>query len=246
MKPSGTGRTLSQVQALKIGVEILEALDYAHTLPAGGVIHRDLKPDNIYLVNGQVKIIDYGMSKMIQDATITLTGSNFGSPAFMSPEQFDDAKTVDHRADLWSAAMNLYYALSGSLPFAGETSLGILKKLHQPDFAVPPLRSIKPDISEHVEAVIQKAVRLDPRDRFQSAKEFLDHLTNTPHQSRVQPYTFHGTYPMSTFIEHHTFGERALVVDQGRKADGLQFIRAEFHHGELLNSPVGWKIENAS
>jgi len=217
-----------ETEAVDIARQVLSALDYAHTLPDGGAIHRDIKPENIYLASGAAKLIDYGLSKMVVDATLTVTGSHFGSPAYMAPEQFVDAKTVDHRADLWAVGLTLYSALSGSAPFKDDTSLSILRKWNDPKFTFAPIRSLRPDVSETTANIVQVAMQKDPAKRFQTAREFLDALAGAPHEPRTAPYAFDGRFPLSTFVDHAVFGERGLIVDLGQTPEGLDYIVAEF------------------
>jgi serine/threonine-protein kinase len=147
------------------------ALTQAH---AQGVIHRDLKPDNVYLVGGPsiplVKLIDFGIARVQEaaDATRTRTGVIMGTPAFMAPEQARGAK-VDHRADIYSVGAILYRCLTGRLPYDLDDPAATLTALltREPD----PPRALAPEISQAVELVIERAMARDPNERFQSLAE---------------------------------------------------------------------------
>lgn len=118
--------------------QVAEALTAAHAL---GVVHRDLKPDNVFLVDNRyelfVKLLDFGIAKPpagFELERITKTGSIVGTPYYMSPEQFQDPKGVDHRADLWALAIITYFALTGELPFRGRTLPQLTRAVHSGQF----------------------------------------------------------------------------------------------------------------
>lgn len=166
-------------QLISISTQICEVLSAAH---GQGVIHRDLKPDNIMLMptsRGRyaVKVLDFGIAKIMDDdhasgAMMTETGSVFGTPEFMSPEQACGDDT-DGRSDLYAAGIILFYLATGKLPFKGKNKLVVLhKQLHE----APPLPSeARPDIAvdPELERIILKCLRKAPMQRFQSADELL-------------------------------------------------------------------------
>ena len=151
-------------------------LNAAHKL---GIIHRDLKPDNIFLTHGDgdelvVKVVDFGIAKLRESVTHTLTGMVLGTPAYMSSEQASGVRSdqLDLRSDVYSLGIVVYEMLTGCLPFHSDTPLGYLRKhmLETP----PPLRSVAPGlpVPEPVEAVVMKALAKDRDQRFASALEF--------------------------------------------------------------------------
>ncbi len=138
-----------------------------------GIIHRDLKPDNIMVDNDlNVKIIDYGLSKIIDFSSITSTGTQIGSPLYMSPEQLKDSKHIDYRADIYALGIILYEMLTKKTPYIATTVPELLMKiLNEP--IIPP-KQYNPNISDGLEKIIFKATAKEPFARFQSIEEFIE------------------------------------------------------------------------
>ncbi len=153
---------LSIEETLRIVVQVLDALAYAHSQ---GVIHRDIKPDNIHLLpNGTVKLTDFGIARLIVEPSLTTDGQVFGTPSYMSPEQVA-GKTVDERTDLFSLGVTMYEMLTGHKPFQGDSIVTITYKImHHNPFPVAGL-------PEPLQAFLAKAMAKDPSQRFQSALE---------------------------------------------------------------------------
>jgi serine/threonine protein kinase len=165
-------KVLAWPRARDIALQICAGLGVAH---AQGFIHRDLKPDNVYLIddNGRehVKILDFGISKAINDDAhdTTQTGVLLGTPEYMSPEQAED-KTLDARSDIYATGIILYRMIVGRVPFQSKAFMTVLAK-HIQEKPVPP-REANPQagISAEVEAVILKCLAKRPEDRYQSAE----------------------------------------------------------------------------
>jgi serine/threonine-protein kinase len=155
--------------ALRIGEQLLEALAQAH---AHGVVHRDVKPENILLSHGQALLADFGIALADDSAAerLTATGMSIGTPAYMSPEQAAGSRTVDARSDLYSAACVIYEMLAGEPPFTGPTPQAILaRRLSQ---AVPSLGIVRENLPGGIEPALMRALARAPADRFASAAEF--------------------------------------------------------------------------
>ena len=163
-------------EAVRIAVAIANALHYAH---AHGVIHRDLKPENILLQAGQPVIADFGIALAVSKAggsRITQTGLSLGTPLYMSPEQATGDRVVDGRSDIYSLAAMTYEMLTGEPPHTGSTAQAIIARVltDKPR----PIRASRSAVPEHVEAALEHALEKLPADRFSSAHDFAEALTD--------------------------------------------------------------------
>jgi serine/threonine protein kinase/DNA-binding beta-propeller fold protein YncE len=165
------GGRLTPQQYWPIFAQVVEGLSFAHSM---NVVHRDVKPDNIFLLSdGRVKITDFGIARSADDfeqTSLTKTGVMMGTLAYVSPEQLQDAKNVDHRADIFSLGVVSYESLSGLVPFTGDgIAQTIVKIVSQEE---KPLHILLPYISVETSATVTKALRKRARERFRSVKEF--------------------------------------------------------------------------
>jgi len=163
---------LEEEEALAIAIAISEALVAA---AARRIVHRDIKPDNImFTESGVPKLADLGLGKQIdQEFGASLTSSRLmlGTPSYMSPEQIDDSKNVDARADIYSLGATLYHALVGEPPYPSETAVAAMRSaLSAP---VPDPRQKRSEISLATAAAIQRCLAKSPADRFADASELL-------------------------------------------------------------------------
>jgi serine/threonine-protein kinase len=167
---------LPVAECAEILQQVARGLNAAHKL---GIIHRDLKPDNIFLTQGDegelvVKIVDFGIAKLRESATHTLTGMVLGTPAYMSSEQASGMRSdqLDARSDIYSLGIVVYEMLTGRVPFHSDTPLGYLRKhmLEDP----PPFHAVAPGlpVPPQLEAVVMKALTKDRDRRYASALEF--------------------------------------------------------------------------
>jgi serine/threonine-protein kinase len=145
--------------------EILDALEHAH---ARGVIHRDMKPANVILLDeGAVKVADFGIARL-ESSELTQAGAVLGTPAYMSPEQFL-GQPVDKRSDIFSCGIILYQFLTGEKPFTGTITTIMYKVLTEEPLAPSMLNSTLPPVWD---AIVRKAMAKKPAERYQSAQEF--------------------------------------------------------------------------
>ncbi len=160
---------------IRIFVSVLYGVRDLHNtiIENAGIIHRDLKPDNIMIDDSlNVKIIDYGLSKIIDFSSITSTGTQIGSPLYMSPEQLKDSKHIDYRADIYALGIILYEMLTKNIPYKASTLPELLMKILN-DPIIPP-KQYNPNISDGLENIIFKATAKEPFARFQTVDEFID------------------------------------------------------------------------
>jgi serine/threonine protein kinase len=166
---------LAEEEALRIFIQLTQALHYAHVRQ---IVHRDVKPDNILILpDGRAKLTDFGLAKDFnQSQDITRPASALGTPHFMAPEQFADAKNVGPRCDIYSLAATLYNALTGTLPFHAKVPVAILSNKEM--MRLPTVRSIVPTISPQVDNAIFAALNPKPDGRPATCLEFFKLLTS--------------------------------------------------------------------
>lgn len=168
-----TGR-MNEHEAIRIIGQVAQGLHKAHKL---GLIHRDVKPDNIILTpDGHAKLVDMGLVKEVDaDLNLTRTNRGLGTPHFMAPEQFRNAKNADVRCDIYSMAATLYMMVTGELPFKSCGPLDAwMKKINN---ELTPARRLAPNLSERVDWAIRRSMSADPSQRAASCREFVEDLT---------------------------------------------------------------------
>lgn len=172
--------------ALGYSEQLLGALQYSHSM---GIIHRDIKPANIMVLDrtsediakgqpGQIKVMDFGISRAIEEAGEALTKANvvMGSARYMSPEQVS-GKNVDARSDLYSAACVIYEMIAGHSPFDAESNVDLAAK-HLSDAPEPPSKFTPLEVPGGLDAIILKGLAKNPDERYQSAAEFAQALVS--------------------------------------------------------------------
>ena len=172
-------------------MEVLGALEYAH---ARGIVHRDIKPSNIMITpQGQVKLMDFGIARVMNDPSLTQTHQTTGSLYYMSPEQINGA-ALDGRSDLYSLAISLYEMVTGRRPFDGENTFAIMAA-HMQQAPVPPVQH-DPRVPAALSNVILRGMAKNPNDRFQSAGDFRSALSQVS-QPSGQPQQQQPQAPMA-------------------------------------------------
>ncbi|EIW6613039.1 Stk1 family PASTA domain-containing Ser/Thr kinase [Clostridium perfringens] len=157
--------------AISIGIKVAKALECAHK---SGIIHRDVKPQNILVTEeGVVKVTDFGIAKSMDSSTIAHTNSVMGSAHYFSPEQAKGTYT-DYRTDLYSLGIVLYEMVTGVVPFNGDSPVTVAVK-HIQEKAIPP-KNINQNIPNSLNDLIMKAMEKDPVNRYQTAKEIIGDL----------------------------------------------------------------------
>ena len=169
-------------QALELGREVADALDYAHQ---HGVVHRDIKPENILIANGQAVVADFGIARAVSSGAELLTdaGMAVGTPMYMSPEQVEGDPDLDGRSDIYSLGCVLFEALTGVPPFQGRSPQAIL--LRRLTESPPTLRTLNPSIPAAVEAAVARALAREPADRFATAAGLSSALTDAARRGDV-------------------------------------------------------------
>ena len=161
--------------------QICAGLDYAHRR---GVVHRDIKPANVMVDDeGGIYLTDFGLAKVLEGSSdLTVSGVVMGTPLYMAPEQ-SIGDEVDGRADIYAAGVILYEMVTGQPPFQAETPMAIvLAHLHEP---LPLPREINPNVPDEIQRIILKSLAKQPEDRYQTAKEMADSLSETMDTMRI-------------------------------------------------------------
>ena len=174
------GRTLQEItiekrleiqEILEVARQITDALSTAHKK---GIIHRDLKPANIMQdVTGRIKVMDFGLAKLVQASLLTISGATLGTAAYMSPEQAQGID-LDHRSDIYSMGVILYQLSTGKLPFMDTHPLAVMYAILHDLPTLP--REVNPEISENFEKVIMRALEKEPESRYADISEMNDDL----------------------------------------------------------------------
>ncbi|OGH57295.1 MAG: hypothetical protein A3G34_04480 [Candidatus Lindowbacteria bacterium RIFCSPLOWO2_12_FULL_62_27] len=210
-------------------------LDYAH---GRGVIHRDISARNIIVTpSAGIKLIDFGISKLADEVTLTMTGQHLGTPLYMAPEQFASggAKSIDARADLWSLGIVGFCLLTGKAPYVYDNHLTLMRQIIDPEMVLPPALDAKPDADTGVAAVVDRLLQRNPEHRFQTAAALLEALLH-PDQPLQETFTSGRKYALNEIVYLPHVKRWAVVNERGRlgRAPYVGLI----HHGGTASGRV--------
>jgi serine/threonine protein kinase/Tfp pilus assembly protein PilF len=216
---------LSIGKSITIAKQICEGLSEAHRL---GVVHRDLKPQNIMIdSDGNVRIMDFGIARSLKTKGITGSGIMIGTPEYMSPEQVE-GKDVDQRSDVYSLGVIMYEMVTGQVPFAGETTLSVAVK-HKTEAPPDPIE-INDQVSKDLSRIILKCMEKEKGKRFQQAQDLLMELTQIergiPTTQKISPAKKTTTERITTSDWQHSlavlpFANLSPQEEQEYFCDGL-------------------------
>jgi len=215
---------------IRIAQEVADALAYAHSK---GVIHRDIKPENILLDASGAMVADFGIARAVSVAggeTLTRTGMAVGTPTYMSPEQAMGSKDVTPESDIYSLACVVYELLAGQPPFTGPTAMALLAR-HSLD-SVPSLKIVRNTIPDAVEDAILRAMAKVPADRFHSATDFSNALTDDEGAARRRRDSLKAKAIAAETVERPALG-------RSRKKIGLIAAGVAGHALVLLGREIG-------
>lgn len=170
-------RQLPIGDAVQVAGQLLDALQHAHER---GILHRDVKPENIIISHGRVVLVDFGIARAILASAhenLTRSGTALGTCTYMSPEQVRGERDLDQRTDIYSVGSLVFECLTGRPPFQHRADTVVLQKvLNEP---APPVQSLRPDAPSALAAAVDRALLKDPADRWQSALEMKRALSGT-------------------------------------------------------------------
>ncbi len=207
-----------EAEAVRLIAQVCDGLQKAHKQ---GLVHRDVKPDNILLNReGQAKLTDLGLVKELDDnLNLTKTGRGLGTPHFMAPEQFRNAKGVDVRCDIYSVGATLYTMVTGQVPFGTAGPLDCWMKKIRNEFPAP--KAVAPHLSDRIDWAIRRAMSADPAQRPASCREFVEDLTGEGRKSGVAAHAAQAANPTDLWymVYKDEAGQPHTVKGQ---ADGIR------------------------
>ncbi len=223
--------------AVRFLLEACEVMAEAH---AAGIVHRDIKPANLFIAKQRdkrriIKVLDFGISKLT-DEPVTQASAMLGTVTYMSPEQLRSAKEVDHRTDIWALGAVLYECLSGVAPFGGTNTAELIASVFSNE--PKPLRSLREDLPDGLVEVVERCLRSDPAERFDSVLAMATELGPfAKTEDRASVDTIRRVTGAS--IAPASSGERNVVVPSGVPVvddDGFEVTNTmPFSHPDMLS-----------
>lgn len=239
---------MDPLTALNYVLQVAEGLDAAYKR---GIVHRDIKPQNILVSNkGVVKIADFGLSRSKETPTITASDKFMGTAYYSAPEQVMSGHSADIRSDLYSLAVVLFEILAGHPPYTGNTAVDIILK-HQSD-DIPSICRLRPDLPHEMDAFMQRAMAKDPQARFQTPREFIAALEQI--QQRI-----HGFVPTLKAQLVVVSTGQIFALSGGKMIVGREDPKHEIHpdiqiddptmtlgrkHARIMNVQGTWTVED--
>ncbi|MBK9782097.1 MAG: PD40 domain-containing protein [Anaerolineales bacterium] len=210
---------LDEEDAVHIGASMCDALAYLHTRKPP-ILHRDIKPGNVKIApDGHIYLVDFGLAKVYQSASqATTTGARAMTPGYSPPEQYGTART-DPRTDIYSLGATLYAALTGVIPEDGLARA-------MDNAQLTPLRKRNSKISRKLAATIEKAMSVDPSDRFQTAEQFKAGLLASKSLTQQAPGSYKVVPPPPEVLEVPSRERQKTVVEEGLPVDGKKDRKA--------------------
>jgi serine/threonine protein kinase/O-acetyl-ADP-ribose deacetylase (regulator of RNase III) len=194
-----------------------------------GIVHRDLKPSNLLIdANGVAKVADFGLARAPVVGDLTRTDLLMGTPLYLAPEQAEDPRRVDARADVYSFGATFYHALTGAPPFDGQTAFSILYK-HKTEPLVPP-RARVPVLSERTSEVLERCLAKAPADRFSCFAEVLEQLRPRPAPS--SPWAASDDLELATYLTRYRACREGYLAE--RQAWNVDLDVYPFPRGQTL------------
>ena len=214
---------ITEDEAVLIGAAICDALAYLHTRKPP-ILHRDLKPGNVKITpDGHIFLVDFGLAKVLHGGQATTTGARAMTPGYSPPEQYGTART-DPRTDIYSLGATLYAALSGIIPEDGLARA-------MDNTQLTPLRKRNSKVSRRLAAAIEKAMGIDPADRFQTAEDFKRSLLGTKTKTQLLPGDFLIEPPPAEVMEELQQNSKEKiskpVFDQNKSGNGKEAVHAK-------------------
>ena len=235
---------LSVDDAVRIAAAMARALDYAHRQD---VIHRDLKPENVMMQEGQPIIADFGIALAVTNAggaRLTATGLSVGTPHYMSPEQAMGEKAIDRRSDIYALAALTYEMLAGEPPHTGPTAAAIIARVVMDE--PRSLRTIRNTVPEYVDQAIARGLAKQPADRWSTANEFGDALTDPKiMRSSAATVAVYGTAAADA-TANATAGAVATERNRARVFQQRFVVAAIVAVAALVVAVLGWQRPTAT
>ena len=242
------GRTLKQLIQKRGALTVAEVIDIMTQITDGlsaaheaYIIHRDIKPQNIMILdNGMIKITDFGIAMTLNATQLTQTNSVMGSVHYLPPEQAA-GQTATTKSDIYSAGILMYELLTGSVPFKGENAVEIaLKQMKE---RIPSIRKQNPLIPQSVENIVLKATAKNPKNRYDSIKEMHEDLVHALDPDRQNETKYSYPYPESELDESKEIPIKEVEPQNVTKTTHIEKPQEEYNETSKKNKNKKKKVE---